>query len=97
MTVAHHPAADGQSKRTNQTVEATLRCLIEDAPNGRPVSEWDEILPDMNLLCTRLLVQVPVILRSSHCAVFILAQRSIHCPHRLNTETLRSSYKIVGG
>jgi hypothetical protein len=46
LTAAYHPSADGQSERTNQTVETALRCLIADAANERPISEWDELLPD---------------------------------------------------
>ena len=47
MTAAYHPSANGQSERTNQTVETALRCLIADHTNARPVSEWDELLPDV--------------------------------------------------
>src|SRR5437764_6159232 len=46
LTAAYHPSADGQSERTNQTVETALRCLIADSANERPISEWDEELPE---------------------------------------------------
>ncbi|RMZ86659.1 hypothetical protein DV736_g6115, partial [Chaetothyriales sp. CBS 134916] len=45
MIAAYHPAANGQSERTNQTVEVTLRCLIADRSH-LATSDWDEILPD---------------------------------------------------
>ena len=47
MTAAYHPAADGQSERTNQTVETALRCMIADSRNARATTEWDELLPDV--------------------------------------------------
>jgi hypothetical protein len=31
----------------NRTVEIALRYMIIDASNGRPVSEWDKLLPDI--------------------------------------------------
>jgi hypothetical protein len=47
MTAAYYPAADGQNERTNRIVETALRCIIADAFNGRPVSEWNKLLPDI--------------------------------------------------
>jgi hypothetical protein len=44
MTAAYHPAADGQSERTNQTVEVAIRCYIAE---NRAQHEWDELLPDV--------------------------------------------------
>lgn len=46
MTAAYHPAADGQSEKTNQTVEIALRSFLADREQGKAVSEWDELLPD---------------------------------------------------
>lgn len=46
MTAAYHPAADGQSERTNQTVEIALRSLLADRSQNKAISEWDELLPD---------------------------------------------------
>jgi transposase InsO family protein len=43
ITAAFHPAADGQSERTNQTVEIALRCFLGgDKDNYR---RWTEYLP----------------------------------------------------
>lgn len=47
LTAAYHPAANGQSERTNQSVEVAMRCLIADAANDRAVTDWDELLPDV--------------------------------------------------
>lgn len=40
MTTAHHPQSDGQSERTNRTVEATLRILILEREE-----RWVDLLP----------------------------------------------------
>lgn len=40
MSTANHPQADGQSERTNRTVEDMLRCLVNYDQNN-----WDELLP----------------------------------------------------
>ena len=45
MTTAYHPQADGQSEKTNQTVEILLRCMI--ANHDAPMIGWDELLPDV--------------------------------------------------
>lgn len=39
MTAAYHPAADGQSERSNQTVEIALRSFLADREQGKAVSE----------------------------------------------------------
>ena len=44
MTTAYHPASDGQSERTNQTVEIALRCLLAGLETK---SGWEDILPDV--------------------------------------------------
>lgn len=40
MTTAYHPRADGQSERTNRTIEATLRIMILESD-----SRWVDLLP----------------------------------------------------
>ena len=40
-STAYHPQTDGQSERTNQSVEIALRFHI----TARPDNDWDEILP----------------------------------------------------
>jgi len=45
LTTAYHPQADGQSERTNQTVEVALRCFLSEGTKG--LSEWDELLPEV--------------------------------------------------
>ena len=40
-STAYHPQTDGQSERTNQTVENALRDLL----TSYPVSDWAEFLP----------------------------------------------------
>ena len=40
---AYHPQTDGQSERTNQTVEIAMRFHLTEHPD----SEWDQILPYM--------------------------------------------------
>ena len=40
-TTAYHPQSDGQSERTNQTVEVALRFYLMCYPEG----EWDKFLP----------------------------------------------------
>ena len=47
LTTAYYPAANGQSERINQSVETALRYLITDATNDRAVTDWDELLPDV--------------------------------------------------
>ena len=44
MTAAYHPQANGQSERSNQTVEAAIRCITAE---GKARSEWDELLPEI--------------------------------------------------
>ena len=44
MTTAYHPQADGQSERTNQTVEHALRCLLAGRLNQ---DEWEDCLPSL--------------------------------------------------
>ncbi|RMZ85683.1 hypothetical protein DV736_g6568, partial [Chaetothyriales sp. CBS 134916] len=46
MTAAYHPAANGQSERTNQIVETMLRCLIAHRTE-LATSDWDDILPEV--------------------------------------------------
>lgn len=43
MTTAYHPQADGQSEKTNQTVETALRCLI--GGDVERYSKWVSYLP----------------------------------------------------
>lgn len=43
LTAAFHPAADGQSERTNQTVEIMLRCFIAGDLEKYPL--WTDWLP----------------------------------------------------
>ena len=43
MTTAFHPAADGQSERTNQTVEIALRCFL--GGDLEKYKRWTEYLP----------------------------------------------------
>jgi hypothetical protein len=45
MTTAYHPAADGQSERTNQTVETALRCLLV----GENEETWINLIPEIEL------------------------------------------------
>ena len=40
-SAAYHPQTDGQSERTNQTVEIALRFHL----TSRPDDDWDEVLP----------------------------------------------------
>ena len=44
LTTAYHPQADGQSERTNQTVETALRCLLVSQPGSW---NWEELLPEV--------------------------------------------------
>ena len=43
MSSAYHPATDGQSERTNQTVETMLRCILV----GHGEFEWETYLPEV--------------------------------------------------
>jgi hypothetical protein len=43
MTAAFHPQADGQSERTNQTVETALRCFI--GGDADRYKKWVDYLP----------------------------------------------------
>ena len=43
LTTAYHPAADGQSEKTNQTIETALRCLIGGDIDKYP--KWTSYLP----------------------------------------------------
>jgi hypothetical protein len=43
MTTAFHPAADGQSERTNQTVEVALRCFL--GGDTARYERWTDYLP----------------------------------------------------
>jgi hypothetical protein len=43
LTTAFHPAADGQSERTNHTVETALRCFLGGNPDR--YKHWVEYLP----------------------------------------------------
>lgn len=43
MTTAYHPQADGQSERTNQTVEIAIRFFV----TGNPDCEWVQALPQI--------------------------------------------------
>ena len=44
MTTAYHPQADRQSKRTDRTIEATLRIMV--LQSGR---HWVDLLPAIEL------------------------------------------------
>jgi hypothetical protein len=48
LTTAYHPSANGQSERTVQTTEITLRCVI--ATEKKASTEWDELLPDTQFI-----------------------------------------------
>jgi hypothetical protein len=43
MTAAYHPSADGQSEKTNQTVEVALRCFLE--ADRKKYAKWVDYLP----------------------------------------------------
>ena len=43
MSAAYHPAADGQSEKTNDTIKVALRCLLV----GKYEEKWLEILPEV--------------------------------------------------
>jgi hypothetical protein len=43
MTAAYHPSADGQSERTNQTIEVALRCFLRG--DQKKYARWVEYLP----------------------------------------------------
>jgi len=43
MTTAFHPQADGQSEKTNQTVEIALRCFLGGDVDR--YARWTEFLP----------------------------------------------------
>lgn len=43
FTTAYHPQADGQSERTNQTIEIALRYTIALHPD----SDWEDLLPSL--------------------------------------------------
>lgn len=45
LTTAYHPQADGQSERTNRTVEAILRLLVIESPE----TPWVDMLPTIEL------------------------------------------------
>ena len=45
MTAAHHPSADGQAERSNQTVEIALRTMLV----GRYEENWISLLPEVEL------------------------------------------------
>lgn len=66
MTAAYHPAADGQSERTNQTVEVALRSLIA-GNSDRAISDWDELLPD-----TEYALNTSVNASTGHTPFFLL-------------------------
>jgi hypothetical protein len=45
---AYHPSADGQAERTNQVVNAALRCTLV----GKHEEIWDIIVPQVELSLT---------------------------------------------
>lgn len=45
MTAAAHAQADGQSEKTNQTMEIMLRCYIFDLMDRREEADWTRLLP----------------------------------------------------
>lgn len=46
MTTASHPQADGQSERTNRTIEIMVRSFIFDLEEkGEPYADWLRLLP----------------------------------------------------
>lgn len=45
LTTAYHPQGDGQSERTNRTIEAMLRILVQDAPE----TLWVDFVPAIEL------------------------------------------------
>jgi len=47
ITVAFHPQTDGQSERTNATVEIALRCFLSGNIDLYP--KWTEYLPIIEL------------------------------------------------
>ena len=48
MSTAYHPQTDGQSERTNQTVEIALRYYMAQYPDG--ALEWEYVLPRMQFV-----------------------------------------------
>lgn len=47
MTTAYNPRSNGQSERTNQTVEVVLRTMLADHDSyGKGHAEWDQLLGD---------------------------------------------------
>lgn len=48
MSTAYHPQTDGQSERTNQTVEIGLRYYMAKYPDG--AIEWNYILPHLQFV-----------------------------------------------
>ena len=45
MTTAYHPQADGQSERTNRTIEAMLRILVLEFDT----KAWVDLLPTIEI------------------------------------------------
>ena len=48
LSTAYHPQTDGQSERTNQTVEIALRYYLAKYPDG--ALEWEFILPHIQFI-----------------------------------------------
>lgn len=45
MTTASHPQADGQSERTNRTIEIMIRAYVFDLEERRKEADWVKLLP----------------------------------------------------
>jgi hypothetical protein len=45
LTAAHHPSADGQAERSNQTIEIAMRCMLV----GKYEETWADIIPDVEM------------------------------------------------
>ena len=54
MSTAFHPQTDGQTERTNQTLEVMLRAVISEHPG-----DWDECLDVIEFAYNNSISRVP--------------------------------------